>query len=79
MILSLHSVFLLFLVINGAAGNIEGRAALSSPAPSYLAWGNDSDFGFSLVNFLNRTHLEVQFVRSSDGAVVDNTVLYKAH
>ena len=68
-----------FPVVTGAAGNIEGGSSLGLFPPKYLAWGNDDDFGFSLVNFLNRTHLEVQFIKALDGSVLDSAILYKAH
>ena len=71
----------LLTVVSGAAGNVEGRVLLgnSSTWPDYFAWGNDSYYGYSLINFLDKQHLEVQFIRSDDGAVVDKATLFKKH
>ena len=73
-------LFRVFLqVINGAAGNIEGRSSLGSPLPSYVTWGDDTEYGFSKLVFQDTNHLTVQFIRSSDGSILRNSTLYKAH
>jgi len=46
------------LVVNGAAGNIEGLSTSSSP-PKYVQWTNDDLYGFSKLIFHNKTNLEV--------------------
>ncbi len=66
-------------VINGAAGNIEGRSSLGSSMPSYVTWADDTEYGFSKLVFEDKNHLTVQFIRSTDGAVLRSSTLYKAH
>jgi len=67
------------LVVNGAAGNIEGLSAISSSPPKYIQWTNDDLYGFSKLIFHNKTNLEVQFISSKDGALLDSATLYKKH
>jgi hypothetical protein len=77
-----HSLRLPFFaspVVNGAAGNIEGLGSLGSPLPPYVVWANDTLFGFSLFTFQDKNHLQVQFISSHDGSVLDSAVLYKQH
>ncbi|KAF8313567.1 Metallo-dependent phosphatase [Clavulina sp. PMI_390] len=66
-------------IVNGAAGNVEGFSSLSSSPPSYVTWANDNLYGFSKLLFHNRTNLEVQFISSTDGALLKSATLYKSH
>lgn len=68
-------------VVTGAAGNVEGRASLgdTSAFPSYVDWASDEYYGFSLLKFIDRQHIEVQFVKSDDGTVLDSATLFKKH
>lgn len=67
--------------MTGAAGNVEGRATLpdASTFPDYVAWTSDQDYGFSLLNFIDRQHIEVQFIKSDDGTILDRATLFKEH
>lgn len=67
------------LVVNGAAGNIEGFSDLSSSPPSYVQWANDNLYGFSKLIFHNKTNLEVQFISSDDGTLLQTATLFKSH
>jgi hypothetical protein len=68
-------------VITGAAGNLEGRAPLGNTSnfPDYVAWASDAYYGFSLLKFIDRQHIEVQFIRSDNGDLLDSATLYKEH
>jgi len=66
-------------IVNGAAGNIEGFSTISSSPPKYVQWTNDDLYGFSKLIFHNKTNLEVQFISSKDGALLDSATLYKKH
>lgn len=68
-------------VVTGAAGNLEGRSALgnTSAFPDYVAWASDAYYGFSLLKFLDRQHIEVQFIKSDDGTILDTATLFKKH
>ncbi|KAF8320020.1 Metallo-dependent phosphatase [Clavulina sp. PMI_390] len=68
-------------LVSGAAGQVEGRSSLgnSSLFPEYVDWAYDAAWGFSLIKFLDRQHLEVQFIESDTGAVLDSATLFKKH
>lgn len=65
-------------IIAGGAGNIEG---LSSAGDNYstnvFAYGDD--FSYATLGFLDEQHLQVNFIRSSTGDILDSSVLYKSH
>jgi hypothetical protein len=65
-------------IIAGGAGNIEGLESVGSNV-SFNAFAYADDFAYASVNFLDTEHLQVDFIRSSTGAVLDSSVLYKAH
>lgn len=65
-------------IIAGGAGNIEGLSAVSD-VPSYNAFAYADDYSYSSLKFLNETSLQVDFIRSSTGEVLDSSVLYKSH
>lgn len=67
------------LVVQGAAGHFEGLEPLLATPPAYLAWGNDTTYGFSKLAFKDRNHLELQFINSDTGAIMKSQVLTKAH
>lgn len=65
-------------IIAGGAGNIEGLASVGNNV-SFNAFAYSDDFAYATVNFLDTKHLRVDFIRSSTGAVLDSSELYKAH
>lgn len=65
-------------IVAGGAGNIEGLSSVGSNV-SYNAFAYADDFSYAQVNFQDANHLQVEFIRSSTGAVLDRSVLYKAH
>ena len=65
-------------IVAGGAGNIEGLSAVGSNV-SYNSFAYADDFSYATVNFLDSNNLQVDFIRSSTGAVLDTSVLYKSH
>ncbi|MCO5566264.1 hypothetical protein L7F22_019940 [Adiantum nelumboides] len=65
-------------VVIGGAGNIEGHSSISG-RQSYNDFAYNDSFGYGTLTFHNRTHLEVKFINSVDGSVLDQSMLYKAH
>lgn len=65
-------------IIAGGAGNIEGLSSVGSNV-SYNAFAYADDFSYATVSFQDSNHLQVDFIQSSTGAVLDSSVLYKAH
>lgn len=65
-------------VVTGGAGNIEGQTAAGFK-PAYIKFVNDVQFAFSLLKFQDKNHLQIQFIESDTGAVLDTSTLYKAH
>lgn len=65
-------------IVAGGAGNIEGLSSVgTNVSTNRFAYGDD--FSYATLNFLDTTHLRVDFIKSSTGAVLDSSVLYKAH
>ncbi|EEA23301.1 hypothetical protein TMatcc_002159 [Talaromyces marneffei ATCC 18224] len=65
-------------IIAGGAGNIEGLTAVGS-VPSYNAFVYADDYSYSTLRFLDSNNLQVDFIRSSTGEVLDSSVLFKSH
>jgi hypothetical protein len=65
-------------IIAGGAGNIEGFSDIT-PAPSYTEFAYNDDFGYATLTFRDRNNLDVKFIRSYDGVVLDSSTLYKSH
>jgi acid phosphatase type 7 len=65
-------------IVAGGSGNIEGLAAVGSNV-SFNAFAYADDFSFATVSFLDRNHLQVKFIQSSTGEVLDSSVLFKSH
>ncbi|KAE8153035.1 Metallo-dependent phosphatase-like protein [Aspergillus avenaceus] len=65
-------------IVAGGAGNIEGTSSVGSK-PEYTAFAYDEDYSYSTLRVLNETHLQVDFIRSSTGEVLDSSVLFKRH
>lgn len=65
-------------IVAGGAGNIEGLSSVGSNV-SYNVFAYADDFSYATVSLLDANHLQVQFLQSSTGDVLDTSVLYKAH
>ncbi|KAL4923184.1 purple acid phosphatase family protein [Aspergillus undulatus] len=66
-------------IVSGAAGNIEGLSSFGWSKPEHLEFGNDEDYTYSTIRFLDREHLQVDFIGSVSGDVLDSSTLYKTH
>ncbi|KAE8218130.1 hypothetical protein CF319_g7933, partial [Tilletia indica] len=64
--------------VAGGAGNIEGFSAVSYKPP-YCAFANGKDYAFATVGIQNATNLKINFIRSTDGSILDSSMLYKSH
>jgi len=65
-------------IVAGGAGNIEGLSSVGSNySTNVFAYADD--FSYASVKFKNATYLEVDFIRSSTGEVLDTSTLYKKH
>ncbi|CAG8901769.1 unnamed protein product [Penicillium egyptiacum] len=65
-------------IVAGGAGNIEGLSSVGSK-PAYTEFAYDDDYSYSTIRFLDEQHLQVDFVRSSTGQILDSSTLYKEH
>lgn len=65
-------------IVAGGAGNIEGLSSVGTNV-SFNAFAYADDFSYATITFLDTNNLKVEFIRSSTGAVLDSSVLYKAH
>lgn len=65
-------------IVAGGAGNIEGLSSVGSK-PAFNAFAYADDFSYATVAFLDANNLKVDFIRSSTGAILDSSVLYKSH
>ncbi|KAH8880484.1 Metallo-dependent phosphatase [Thozetella sp. PMI_491] len=65
-------------IVAGGAGNIEGLSSVGSNV-TYNRFAYADDFSFSKISFLDANNLQVDFIRSSTGQVLDTSVLYKSH
>jgi len=65
-------------VVTGAAGNIEGLSRTNETSP-LSASGVLSEFGVGVLHVNGATQLKWDFIRSSDGTVVDTVTINKKH
>ncbi|KAL4784205.1 Metallo-dependent phosphatase-like protein [Aspergillus varians] len=65
-------------IVSGAAGNIEGLDAIDTK-PSFMEFGNDKDHAYANIKFLDKHNLQVDFINSLTGEVLDTSTLYKKH
>ncbi|KAI5924945.1 Metallo-dependent phosphatase-like protein [Camillea tinctor] len=65
-------------IVAGGAGNIEGLSAVGSNV-SYNAFAYADDFSYARLSFQDANNLQVQFIRSSTGEILDTSTLYKSH
>ena len=65
-------------VIAGAAGNIEGISTWDmANLPPWYAYGDDTTYGYGVLNVLNNTHLQWNYYRSDTNALEDTFTLVK--
>ena len=67
-----------YYVVAGGAGNIEGLSSASNP-PSYVSFAYDTDFSYATIQLADKNHMNIKFIRSYTGEVLDSTTLYKKH
>lgn len=65
-------------MIAGGAGNIEGLDKLGKDS-ALTAYANHDDFGYGTITFHDAQNMEIKFIRSATGDVVDRSTLYKEH
>ncbi|KAI0904284.1 Metallo-dependent phosphatase-like protein [Ustulina deusta] len=65
-------------IVAGGAGNIEGLSDVGT-RQAYNAFAYADDFSYARVSLLDANRLRVQFVRSTTGEVLDESLLYKSH
>jgi acid phosphatase len=65
-------------IVAGGAGNIEGLSSVGTK-PAYNAFAYADDFSYARVSLLDTHQLQVQFIRSTTGEILDESVLYKSH
>ncbi|KAJ6112434.1 hypothetical protein N7512_007758 [Penicillium capsulatum] len=65
-------------IVAGGAGNIEGLSDVGDK-PAYTGFAYAEDYSYSTLRFLDAQHLQVDFIRSSTGDVLDSSTLFKEH
>ncbi|KAI1864660.1 hypothetical protein JX265_008384 [Neoarthrinium moseri] len=65
-------------IVAGGAGNIEGLSSVGTKQ-NYNAFAYSDDFSYAKVSFLDANNLQVDFIRSATGQVLDSSKLYKSH
>ncbi|KAI0884784.1 putative acid phosphatase [Annulohypoxylon maeteangense] len=65
-------------IVAGGAGNIEGLSAVGSNV-SFNSFAYADDFSYAKISFLDTSNMQVDFIRSSTGEVLDTSVLHKSH
>jgi len=65
-------------IIAGGAGNIEGLSSVESKPP-YTEFVYADDYSYATLKFVDDQNLQVDFIRSSTGEVLDSSTLYKSH
>ncbi|KAJ6150661.1 hypothetical protein N7471_001860 [Penicillium samsonianum] len=65
-------------IICGGAGNIEGLIPIRHK-PSYTKFAYAEEYSYSTLKFLDDKHLQIDFIRSSNGDVLDSSTLYRSH
>ncbi|KAJ5771641.1 hypothetical protein N7520_002170 [Penicillium odoratum] len=65
-------------IIAGGAGNIEGLSDVGTE-PDYTEFAYADDYSYATLKFLDEQNLQIDFIRSSTGAVLDSSTLYKSH
>jgi len=68
-------------LVAGGAGNIEGLYSVSEKETEHpgLQWSNSEFYTVVRIDVQSETELNVNFVRSSDGEVIDTFTLHREH
>lgn len=64
-------------ILNGIAGHYDGLDPLVDPLPEYVAFSQDTDYGWSRFTVHNCTHLTHEFISSQNNTVLDRSTLFK--
>jgi hypothetical protein len=65
-------------IVAGGAGNIEGLSAVGANySTNVFAYGDE--FSYASLKFKDANNLQIDFLRSDTGEVLDSSVLYKQH
>lgn len=65
-------------IVAGGAGNIEGTSSVGKK-PSYTEFAYADGYSYSTIGVLDRNHLQINFISSSSGEILDTSTLYKSH
>lgn len=65
-------------IVAGGAGNIEGLSTVGSNFSTNVFAYADS-FSYGMLTFLDSNNLQVDFIESDTGALLDSSVLFKSH
>ncbi|KAL3475534.1 Metallo-dependent phosphatase-like protein [Aspergillus californicus] len=65
-------------IVSGAAGNIEGLVEIGTK-PAFLEFSNDEVYTYATLRLLDANHLQVDFIESSTGEILDTSTLFKSH
>lgn len=65
-------------IVAGGAGNVEGLSAIGSNYSTNV-FAYAYDFSYASVTFQDANHLQIDFIQSATGRVLDSSVLFKEH
>ncbi|UZP40098.1 hypothetical protein NXS19_007914 [Fusarium pseudograminearum] len=65
-------------IISGGTGNIEGLSAVGTKGPEN-AFAYADDFSYATIRFQDANNLQVDFLRSATGELLDRSKLFKSH
>jgi acid phosphatase len=65
-------------IIAGGAGNIEGLTPVGSVPPEN-EFNYADDWSYATVKLLDEQHLQVDFIKSTTGEILDSSTLFKSH
>ncbi|KAK3486184.1 Metallo-dependent phosphatase-like protein [Neurospora hispaniola] len=65
-------------IVAGGAGNVEGLTKVGKNV-STNRFAYDDAFSYATVNFLDEQRMQVDFINSETGAILDRSVLFKKH
>jgi acid phosphatase len=63
-------------IVAGGAGNIEGLSAVGANSSTNV-FAYADDFSYATLRFVDANHLQIDFVRSKTGEVLESSVLYR--
>lgn len=65
-------------IVAGGAGNIEGLSPVGLK-PSFTEFVYADDYSYATLRILDANNLQVDFIQSSTGQILDTSKLYKSH